>query len=84
MVQNFFSIVQNPHDTAHVGANITQMLAGIVNVAVEIMKSLPENITLEERETFIKNIELTLKANLRNFSSAKKRYLRSADHSLES
>lgn len=40
IVQNFFSIVQDPHNTAHVGANISQMLAGIVNVAVEIMKTL--------------------------------------------
>src|SRR5476651_1276351 len=37
IVQNFFSIVQNPHNTAHVGANISQMLAGIVNVAVQVM-----------------------------------------------
>jgi len=76
IVQNFFSIVQNPHDTAHVGANITQMLAGIVNVAVEVMKNLPEDCTPEERETYIKNIELTLKTNLRKFAHAKYRYLR--------
>ena len=76
IVQNFFSIVQNPHNSANVGANISQMLAGIVNVAVEVMKSFPADASPEERVAFIKNIELSLKASLRTLANAKKSYLK--------
>lgn len=79
IVQNFFSIVQNPHNSAHVGANISQMLAGVVNVAVEIMKSLPIDASPEERADFIRKIELTLKASLRTLANAKRSYLKSTD-----
>lgn len=79
IVQNFFSIVQNPHNTAHVGANISQMLAGIVNVAVQVMKNLPADASPEERAAFIKNIELSLKASLRALAKAKKSYLKTQD-----
>lgn len=78
IVQNFFSIVQNPHNAAHVGANITQMLAGIVNVAVEVMKNLPSDITPDERAAFIRNVELSLKASLRAFTQAKKNIQKTA------
>lgn len=76
IVQNFFSIVQNPHNGPHVGANISQMLAGIVNVAVEIMKNLPADASPEERAAFIKSVELSLKAALRTLANAKKSYLK--------
>lgn len=76
IVQNFFSIVQNPHNTAHVGANISQMFAGIVNVAVEVMKNLPTEATPEERAAFIRNIERSLKASLRALTQAKRTYLK--------
>jgi hypothetical protein len=72
MVQNFFSIVQDPHNTAHVGANISQMLAGIVNVAVQVMKNFPVDASSQERAEFIKNIELSLTASLRALANAEK------------
>lgn len=76
IVQNFFSIIQNPHNIGHVGANISQMLAGIINVAVEIMKNLPSDTCAEDRAIFIKNLEVSIKANLRALTLAKKSYLR--------
>jgi hypothetical protein len=39
MIMNFFAILQNPHNAANVTANITDMLAGMVNIVAEGIKS---------------------------------------------
>jgi hypothetical protein len=76
MVQNFFNIVQDPHNKPLVVANISQMLAGIVNVAVEVMKNFPFDASEQERTEFIQKIELALKTSLHKLARAQKGHLK--------
>lgn len=39
MLGNFFSILQDPNNAEHVTANVTNMLAGAVNIVAEGVKS---------------------------------------------
>jgi hypothetical protein len=65
IVQNFFNIVQNPHNPVNVGANISQMLAGVVNVAVELVKGLPADMDPESRALIMQDLEKSFRASLR-------------------
>ncbi|MCX5922409.1 MAG: hypothetical protein NTX86_03705 [Candidatus Dependentiae bacterium] len=72
LVQNFFNIVQNPHNSTNVGTNVTQMVAGIVSAALQIMKNLPEDITAEEKQYCLDELETTLRQSLRTLALAQK------------
>ena len=64
ITQNFFNIALNPKDPANVTTNIIQMLAKIVKIGMEIMKRLPADISLEERQEGIAHIEQTMKRHI--------------------
>ncbi len=75
IVQNFFNIVQSPGSVQVVGTNIAQMLSGLVNVAIEAMKRVPEDITQEERAKYLELLEDTLKKNIRSLTKFKNHVL---------
>ena len=72
IVQNFFNIVQSPSNAHVVGSNIAQMLSGLVNVAIEAMKRLPNDVTEEERAEYLEQLEEALKKSVRSLVKFKK------------
>lgn len=73
MVQSFFNIVQNPNNGQVVGTSVAQMLSGLVNVALQIMKRLPTSLSLEEREEYLDQVDAALKTCVRSLAREKKR-----------
>ena len=58
IVQNFFNLVQDPHNAANVGCNVASIIHTVVNTAVEAMKSgeLSANPTEDEIEIFAQKV----------------------------
>lgn len=66
VVGGFIGILQDPNNPENVGANVSNMLGHMVNIAVEITKRglLPVNPTQEDIARAIENLDDALKAEL--------------------
>lgn len=71
IVQSFIQIASNPQNPSVVGSSIAQMLSGLVNVAMEVFKKLPECDSDEQREEYLTILESTLKKGIRTLRLAK-------------
>lgn len=76
LVQNMVNIAVNPHNPSNVANNIIQMIAGIVGTSVQLSRNLPIDISIEERQQFLNDLEDCLKKELRSLVIAKKAMLR--------
>ena len=73
MAQNLFNIVQNPNNPTNVAKNVAEMIASIINTGMTIMRNLPHEITVEERQKFISEIMTSLELELKKLGLTKSR-----------
>ena len=66
IVQNLFNIVQNPNDPTTVVNNVASMIAKIVGTGITIVRSMPIDITVEERQQFIDELQMSLEREMRS------------------
>ncbi len=65
IVNNFFSIIQNPHEVENVGNNVADMLSNIVHIGTQVMKKNKLSINAYKDEVYKHIGKLNLDAKIK-------------------